>query len=202
MRCLLLAHFRHASSKLKASVMREIRQLIVGTAFLVLGCGSPNPSAAQENAGLQNARSGRIACIAPANGNSRCNTLVRYQFKQDGSVLVVTDVTMSATPPITMSASYDASIVNGAFCGEPHVEDVGRATFVISGTAASATDTQNLRAQIVGNMQAQGRMNACMSYELVDGAWLARATVNGVRRPDMDAQMVWLPSNARVAVGP
>jgi hypothetical protein len=148
------------------------------------------------------ARDGQLLCLVPTDAGNRCNTVVRFQFLDESSILVIAETTMAADPHIVMSASYLAKMANDALCGNPGPQEVQRATFRIGGVPASQSDTDAIRAQLVGNLESRDANLGCMMFEETDGTWTLRGMMNGVRRPDLDAPIKWLPADAVYEVTP
>jgi hypothetical protein len=174
--------------------------------LLLATCSVPSQlvQAAQASSmeGLQNARAGLVACLRPDTARRRCNTLTLYQFKTADSIDILSDVTMSAAPPIVMSTIFRAIVKGDAICiQQSTAEDVAHSTFTIAGNTASEGETRDIRAQIVRNLQAQGPGENCVTFEH-QGEWFARVVFGGVRRPDMDEPVIWLPAGHMYSAGP
>lgn len=175
---------------------------IVAVALGLVSCGhvmSVEHDHPLSNDPLKPARTGSFACIRPDIKNKRCNTLLRYAFNIDDSILAYADVTMSDS--VVMSTKFDVTIRSRSVCSIGYEEDVQSALFKISGRSASAHETTEIREQLVDNIRTRGPYEVCMDFAPQSEGFMAETTVNGVRHPEMDEPMIWVTPDGGYTVG-
>jgi hypothetical protein len=143
---------------------------------------------------IAQAAEGRLRCYVPDVPHKACKSLASYVERPDGEIENRAEVLISAEHQITMTTTTVVAIRHRQVCGRIARPDIANATFRIGDAPADDDQTAKLRAAIGPVFEKLFGHQVCTAYEpQPNGASLiARASIDGVRKPDMDQTVIWV----------
>lgn len=142
---------------------------------------------------LAPAWAGQVQCYAPDAELKQCSSIGRYRREMDGKILNEAVVAISKSPAITMSTLAEVSVEQGRICSVISPAEVEGAAFRIQGAVAPVDQAARLKTAMASAMQPLFGRKVCVSP--AGEAW-----VDGVRRPQMDQKVIWVPARGGYGV--
>ena len=106
------------------------------------------------------------------------------------------------SPVIIMTINSPVTVRNNAICGPLAAADIQRATFTISGAAASETYTTDIRTAWMQQLAPLiGQETYLTVTPDVDG-FRAATTIGGVPQPQQTQRVIWVGANDGYRVAP
>src|SRR5262249_27051392 len=140
---------------------------------------------------IAEANQGRMQCFEPNKAAKTCQSFAGYKPSASNGIDNLAIVLISPKPMIVMQIVSPVAVKNGKVCGPVRAGDVDKATFTVGGKPASATQTTQLRQQMKTSMKAMLGRDICTAFLPKDGQLLARGSVDGVDKPEMDQHVIW-----------
>jgi hypothetical protein len=192
------------SRGLSAAVVGTIGVVAFGAALFVArsAAGQPAPGKSVLGPPLTQAQTGRLQCYEPNTETRHCQSLAGYVAGTGGRIDNPASVLLSKQPLIVMQTTTPVTIERGQVCGPVRAEDVSAASFTVDGLPAPADVTASLRSATLAAMQGVIGKTICTAYVPEGNAFVAQATVDGVRRPESDQKVIWVSPSDGYSVGP
>lgn len=137
---------------------------------------------------LAPAWSGQVQCYSPDEARRRCSSIGAYRRTPDGKILNDATVGIGKSPNVVMTTVAEAVVKEAGICGLIRQSDVEGSTFTVDGAPATAPQTDVLKRQMTVAMQTFFGREVCVSPT-------GEARVDGVRMPQMDQPVIWVPKD-------
>jgi len=170
--------------------------VVLCAALLGWAPGSRARSAVVAEDPLAPAWAGQVQCYVPDVRRRECKSIGAYERVGSRAVLNQATVLVSSTPPVVVTTVAPVWIKEGRVCGLMGQDDIWRSAFSVSGAAATAEQEAALKRQMVLAMQPLFGKEVCTVVTKGAGKSIGRAWVDGVRRPQMDQPVLWVPKSA------
>lgn len=106
------------------------------------------------------------------------------------------------SPVIIMTINSPVTVRNNAICGPLAAADIQRATFTISGAAASETDTTDIRTALTQQLAPMIGQETCLTVTPDGDGFRADTTIGGVPQPQQTQRVIWVGANDGYRVAP
>jgi hypothetical protein len=141
---------------------------------------------------LAPAGKGMAQCYVPDAVNKTCASMATYHLNADGSFTNKAMVLISKSPPAILEMNTSVQIKNGAVCGQIREENITSARLTVNGTDVPADQSAPVLARIASGMASVVGHEICTAYVQSGGQLVAKATMDGVPKPDQDQAMSWV----------
>ncbi len=168
--------------------------------ILLLATGAP-AGAATLPPPLTLAAHGELQCYAPNHANKTCRSLSRYSLESGGEIENEATVLIAKSPVITMRTISPVEVKARRVCGRVRDEDLQAAVFTIDGRPADAANAGKLRDALRRSMARFLGHEICTAYVTDGDALLAKPSIDGVPRPDMNQKVIWVSPDGGFKVG-
>ena len=160
--------------------------------FLALLAAAAVSSASAYVGPLAPAGKGMAQCYVPNAVSKTCGSMATYHQNADGSFTNKATVLISKSPPAILEMNTNVQIRNGAVCGTIREENITSARLTVNGADVPEVQAGPVLAQIASGMAAVVGHEICTSYVQSGGQLVAKATMDGVPKPDQDQVMSWV----------
>ena len=153
---------------------------------------------------LAPAWSGRIQCYSPNVIRKTCRSIATYRKVEDGSIINRAELLIASHPNMVWNIESPVRIEGGAVCGTIRQEDIDSSTFTTE-MIAEDRDGQLSKPLIDKADAAMKPMighDICTRYEPQGSGLLARASVDGLARPDLNQPVIWITPEEEYRVEP
>lgn len=145
---------------------------------------------------------GQVQCYRPNPEQHSCVSIGAYARDANGVIQNTATVLLAPKPVIVMRSTAPVEVKAGAICGKIAAHDLEIATFTVDGRPADDATAAKVRQAIAPVYAPLLGREVCTTY-VPDGETLwARASVDGVRRPDLDARVRWVSPSEGYEVKP
>lgn len=151
---------------------------------------------------LAPAGKGMTQCYAPDVAAKTCASMATYHLNADGAFTNKAMVLISKSPPAILEMNTNVQIKNGAVCGTIRAENITAARLTVNGADVPADQARPVLAQIASGMKAVVGHEICTAYVQSGGNLVAKATMDGVPKPDQDQIMLWVSPADGYSIAP
>jgi hypothetical protein len=172
------------------------------TLFVARPATSQPPGKSALGAPLTPAQTGQLQCYGPIPETRHCQSLAGYVAGLGGRIDNPASTLLSKEPLIVMQTTTPVTIERGRVCGPVRADDIAAASFTVDGAPAAADLTASLRSATLTAMQSLIGKTICTAYVPDGNRFVAQATIDGVRRPEADQNVIWVSPSDGYSVGP
>ncbi|GAA0621807.1 hypothetical protein GCM10009422_17050 [Brevundimonas kwangchunensis] len=147
---------------------------------------------------LAPAREGKLMCVSPNTEAKTCSGLVTYSFEADGAIVTEARTAVSAAPPIVLLTRTPMHMRGALECSRTD-DFASQITGVEIQGQALAGDQLNGMRQIIGAQAQQmlGTGEMCAAYHsAADDKVRYEITMEGVAKPELGGEILWIDANA------
>ena len=160
--------------------------------FLALLAAAAVSSANAYVGPLAPAGKGMAQCYVPNTVSKTCASMATYHLNAEGSFTNKAMVLISKSPPAILEMNTNVQVKNGAVCGRIREENITSARLTVNGADVPEVQAGPVLAQIASGMAAVVGHEICTSYVQSGGQLVAKATMDGMPKPDQDQVMSWV----------
>ena len=151
---------------------------------------------------LAPAGKGMAQCYVPNVATKTCGSMATYHQNADGTFTNKAMVLISKSPPAILEMNTNVQVKNGAVCGKILEQNITSARLTVNGTDVPADQSAPVLAQVASGMTAVVGHEICTSYVQSGGQLVAKATMDGVPKPDQDQVMLWVSPADGYSIAP
>ncbi|MFT4077242.1 MAG: hypothetical protein QM647_17070 [Asticcacaulis sp.] len=151
---------------------------------------------------LAPAGSGMAQCYDPDQIRKVCASMATYHQNADGSFTSKSLILISKAPVAILEMNTRVAIRNGAVCGTIQESDITASRLTVSDTAVAPEQAAPVLAQISQGMAGVVGHEICTSYMKSGPDMVAKATIDGVPKPDQDQVVLWVSPSEGYTVAP
>lgn len=153
---------------------------------------------------LAPAAQGKVQCYSPDPARKTCKSWATYEPAAGGGYNNTAYVLVSTNPAIVMKITSPVVVRNDQVCGPIRSSDFDTAEFQVMGRAMPPAETSQARSQMRGAMAAMIGKEVCTAYLATKTANMmtARASYDGVPRPELDQTVAWVTLGEGFRVAP
>jgi len=151
---------------------------------------------------LAPAGKGMAQCYVPDTVAKTCASMATYHLNADGTFTNKAMVLISKSPPAILEMNTNVEIKNGAVCGKIREENITSARLTVNGADVPTDQSAPVLARIASGMTAVIGHEICTSYVQSGGNLVAKATMDGVPKPDQDQIMSWVSPADGYSIAP
>ena len=151
---------------------------------------------------LAPADAGKVQCHSPDIARKVCRSLAYYSLDGRGNYINTATVLLSASSTVAMEVSTPVVVVDGAVCGVLRAEDLLRGRVVVDGKPMSDERSAPILEQVAASMSRLFGHQICTRYEAVGDHLIAKGSIDGTHRPDLDQTVIWVSPSAGFTVAP
>jgi hypothetical protein len=160
--------------------------------FLAIFAAAAVSSASAYVGPLAPAGKGMAQCYAPDTTVKTCSSMATYHLNADGTFTNKAMVLISKSPPAILEMNTNVQVKNGAVCGTIREENITSARLTVNDADVPVDQAGPVLAQIASGMKAVVGHEICTAYVQSGGKMVAKATLDGVPKPDQDQVMLWV----------
>ena len=149
---------------------------------------------------IEPAWQGKVQCHNPDRLRKTCRSIGSYARAADGAIQNTAVVLLNAQPAIVMTSVSPGQIKGDAICGKIRSPESG--TFTVNGVPAPKDVEATLRKAVATATSSIADREICTSYIRDGDALASQVRVDGVRRPELDMQVLWVDPAEGFAVRP
>jgi hypothetical protein len=151
---------------------------------------------------LAPAGKGMAQCYVPNTVRKTCSSMATYHQNADGTFTNKAIVMVSKSPPAIIEMNTKVQIKNGAVCGKILEENIKDAKLTVNDTEVSAEQAAPVLAQMALGMASVIGHEICTAYVKSGNDMVAKATLDGVPKPDQDQVVLWVSPADSYSVAP
>jgi hypothetical protein len=153
---------------------------------------------------LAPARDGKVLCIGADAAAKTCDAIGRYSFEADGAISSETRALISASPVIILVTRTPVYMRGELECSQTAGYADQIVGMEVEGQGVPDGQLAGMRTAIAAQMSAAlGEGEMCSIWSpAVDGKVTYTATLNGVDKPEMAGEALWIDADAGWTVAP
>jgi hypothetical protein len=151
---------------------------------------------------IAEANAGKWQCYVPDIARKTCQSLGGYKAGKNGAIDNTAIVLIAPQPVITMETVSPVSVKAGRVCGPLRAQDIDAATVRRDGKTLEMQQSAGIKAQMKTALGDMLGREVCTAYLPQNGMLLARGSVDGVEKPELDQPVLWVSPADGFKVGP
>jgi len=145
---------------------------------------------------------GQVQCYRPNVAAKTCLSIAAYTLDSAGVIQNTAFVLVNPDPLIIMTTTSPVRIDHGQVCGSISQDDLSAARFTVAGQEATPEQEARLRGLVIQAMSKFFGHDLCTAYVPDGGAFIAKATDNGVPQPQGEQKVIWISTTDGYHVRP
>jgi hypothetical protein len=151
---------------------------------------------------LAPAGKGMAQCYVPDTARKTCTSMATYHQNADGTFTNKAIVLISKSPPAVIEMNTTVQVKSGAICGQILEENIKAAKLTVNDTEVPAEQAAPVLAQMASGMSQVVGHDICTAYVKSGNDMVAKATLDGVAKPDQDQVVLWVSPADGYSVAP
>ena len=172
--------------------------LLFASAFITLPAFADPPLPAP----IAEANSGKLQCYSPNVANKTCRSMGAYKPGAKGVIDNIAIVLIASQPLVVMETVSPVTVKKGQVCGPLRAQDIDASKITANGKAVEAQQATTIRQQMKAALKDMLGHEVCTAYRPKDGMLLARASLDGVEKPELDQKVIWVSRTDGYRLGP
>jgi hypothetical protein len=150
---------------------------------------------------LAPAQKGQLQCYFPDLAAKTCQGLAAYKQTGPSTFSSHSVLLIDAAGPTTLETTTTVHARDNAECSIVRSSEALASKVMVDGRQLSAPEAKPILARIASNVAPLNGREFCVRYEPAeDGTLMGQVTIGGVRRPDLDQQILWVNSSDGYAI--
>lgn len=154
------------------------------------------------NGPLAPADAGQVQCHSPDMAKKTCRSLAYYSLDDRGNYINTAVVLLSPNSTVTMVTSTPVTVVGGSVCGEVRAEDLLGGRVMEHGRPLTDEQSAPILERVASSMSGLFGHQICTSYKPAGDHLIAKASIDGIYRPEFDQTVIWVTPSAGFSVAP
>jgi hypothetical protein len=150
---------------------------------------------------IAEANSGKMQCYSPNVAKKTCQSLGIYKPGK-GVIDNIAIVLVAPQPLVVMETVSPVAVKKGKVCGPLRAEDIDASKITADGKAVESQQATAIRQQLKAALKDMLGREVCTAYLPKDGMLLARASLGGVEKPELDQKVIWVSPADGYKIGP
>jgi len=151
---------------------------------------------------LAPAAEGMVQCYEPDDLARTCRSIAGYRLITGGTYANDAAVLISPTKNVILEITSPVEVKNGAVCGTARAKDVLDGRLRAAGSLVPQDKAAPALAQLVTALAAIIDKEVCTFYTPKDGVFIARASIDGIDRPELNQRVKWIKPSEGYKVSP
>ena len=162
--------------------------LLFAIAFIALPAFADPPLPAP----IAEANSGRMQCYSPNIARKTCQSMGGYKPGKSGVIDNTAVVLISPKPLVVMETVSPVKVKAGKVCGPLRAKDIDASKIMTNSKVVEGKQATAIRQQMKAALKNMLGHEVCTAYIPKDGMLLAKATLDGVEKPELDQKVIWV----------
>lgn len=145
---------------------------------------------------------GSVQCYQPDTIRKICRSIASYQHLDGTRYSNTAIVLIAPTGPLTLETTTIVDVRKGAVCGSIKANELALGKLRSGDRIFSPDEAAPVLAKIAQAMSAIVDKEICTSYQAAGTGFIAKATIDGIYRPDIDQVVDWVKPDAGYSVSP
>ncbi len=151
---------------------------------------------------LDPAIKGQMQCHQPDVKRRTCRSIATYRKGPSGSYSNKAIVLISSAGPVTLETVTPVTVEAGAVCGSIRAEDIMRGKLRVADRLLSDDEARPVLLRVSQSMTQVMGKRICTSYVTAQTGLIAKASIDGVYRPESDQTVKWVRPTDGYVVAP
>jgi hypothetical protein len=141
---------------------------------------------------LAPARAGKVQCYQPNMIRKTCHSIGAYSFEAGGKIANKAQILIPAQVPLVMTVTSPVVVRGQAVCGALRAQDFATATFTANDQPLTDESTRKLREAVAAAMTSMLGKDVCTTVVGTGDSLRAEASIDGVAKPELTQDMLWV----------
>lgn len=151
---------------------------------------------------IAEANSGKVQCYAPNPAKKTCQSMGGYKQGAKGAIDNIAVVLITPKPLVVMETVSPVTVKKGQVCGPLRARDIDTSKITADGKVVGGKQATAIRQQMKTALKDMLGHEVCTAYIPQGGMLLAKASLDGVAKPELDQKVIWVTPADGYKIGP